>query len=84
MTYREVARIGKCSTGAVSAEVRAMRTEMLAMEKVKAEQEALLPKLEIENKNKNSFESSGLLIERTNQGHIFNFESSESCIELQR
>jgi len=82
MTYREVARIAKCSTGAVSAEVRVMRAEIIAMEKIKAEQEALLPKLEIENKK--SFESNNLLIERTNQGHIFNFESSDSCIELER
>ncbi len=82
MTYREIARIAKCSTGAVSAEIRAMKAEILAMEKVKAEQEALLPKLEIEDKN--SFESNELLIERTNQGHIFNFESSDSCIELER
>lgn len=82
MTYREVARIAKCSTGAVSAEVRAMRAEIIAMEKNKAEQEALLPKLEIENKK--SFESNDLLIERTNQGHVFNFEGNDSCIELER
>ena len=59
-----------------------MRAEIITMEKIKAEQEALLPKLEIENKK--SFESNNLLIERTNQGHIFNFESSDSCIELER
>jgi DNA-binding CsgD family transcriptional regulator len=35
MTYREIARIAKCSTGAVSAEVRAIRVEALIKEKIK-------------------------------------------------
>lgn len=49
MTYREIARIAKCSTGAVSAEVRAMKAEALVFEKNKEREEALLPKLEMEN-----------------------------------
>lgn len=78
MTYREAARIAKCSTGAISAEVKILKQERAK----KIELEALMPKLEIDNKN--SFESNNIEIERTYQSQVFNFESEGSCIELER
>jgi hypothetical protein len=42
MTYRQIAQIARCSPGAVSAEVRAMKSEKLfPSEKVVLEQEAV-------------------------------------------
>jgi hypothetical protein len=54
MTYREAARIAKCSTGAISAEVRTMKAEALAKAEKLAAEEARLPKLEIETSRPNN------------------------------
>lgn len=80
MTYREAARIAKCSTGAISAEVRAMKVEALALEKNKALEEALLPKLEVSH----SRNTDALVTNNTYQGHDFNFVSQDKNLELER
>jgi hypothetical protein len=78
MTYREAARIAKCSTGAISAEVKAMKTEAIAREKKKALEEALLPTLELET----SPETNVAMSENRYQGHEFEFENHEQAIDL--
>jgi len=80
MTYREAARIAKCSTGAISAEVRAMRTEALALEKNKALEEALLPKLEVSR----SRNTDSVVTNNAYQGQNFNFVSQDTNLELER
>jgi len=82
MTYREIARIAKCSTGAVSAEVRAMKAEAVVNAKNIALAEALSPKLEVDNKN--SFDPSKVVTGSVYQGKIFDFESQDGRIELER
>lgn len=79
MTYREAARISRCSTGAISAEVKAMKDEALAKEKKKALEEALLPKLELQNPTDNNIELAG----NTYQGHNFNYTNNERGFELE-
>lgn len=71
ITYREVARIAKCSTGAVSAEVRAMKAEMVAVEQSKLKLEASMPKLELETSHTEII------------GHSYPAQSYD-CIELER
>ena len=48
MTFRDCAKIANCSTGAIGAEMRALKAENIAKEKKRIEEEALLPKLELE------------------------------------
>lgn len=80
MTYREAARIAKCSTGAISAEVRAMKVEALALEKNKALEEALLPKLEVSH----SRNTDSLVTNNAYQGQNFNFVSQDTSLEFER
>lgn len=80
MTYREIARIGKCSTGAVSAEVRAIKAEALINEKNKAVEQALLPKLEVKGSWK---ETDTVVKDSTFQGHNFNFTNEDMRLELE-
>jgi hypothetical protein len=80
MTFRDVARIAKCSTGAVSAEMRAMKAEALAKEKNKALEEALSPKLEVNR----SWTSETVLTNNSYQGHNFNFVNQDMSLELER
>jgi DNA invertase Pin-like site-specific DNA recombinase len=82
MTYREAARISRCSTGAISAEVKEIKAEALERAKKIALEEALMPKLELDNEK--SFESNSIVTERIYQGQVFNFSSEEPCIELER
>lgn len=49
MTYRLIAQIARCSSGAVGAEMRAMKAELLAEQKKKKDEEDALPKLDLEN-----------------------------------
>jgi DNA invertase Pin-like site-specific DNA recombinase len=77
MTFRDCARVAKCSTGAISAEMRAVKAEVLAEEKKKALEEARLPKLEIEN-------SPNILpTGNAHQGKDFNFINQEMNLELE-
>lgn len=80
MTFREVARIAKCSTGAVSAEMKAVKVEAAAKAKAKALEEALLPKLALEH----SPTSNGLIAGNIYQGNDFDFDNQELHIELER
>lgn len=76
MTFRDCARVAKCSTGAVSAEMRAMKAEA----KIAALAEALIPKLEVEK-------SSGprpIIVENTYSGQVFEFENDDQGMELER
>jgi hypothetical protein len=82
MTYREAARIAKCSTGAISAEVKEIKKEAQERAEKIALAEALMPKLEMDNEN--SFETNNIVTERTYQGQVFNFSSEDNCIELER
>lgn len=81
MTYREAARISRCSTGAISAEVKAMKAEKLEQAKKIALAEALMPKLELSTDK--SFNTDKLEIERVYQGQVFDFESQDLKIELE-
>lgn len=80
MTYREIARIAKCSTGAVSAEVRAIKAEALVKEKNKALEEALMPKLDLEN----SASPNVAVVGNPYQGHDFDFNNQDNPMELER
>jgi len=80
MTYRECARVGKCSTGAVSAEMKAMKIEALAIANKKALEDLLMPKLELENSSDTSLASTGIRY----QGQVFNFENQDTNMELER
>ena len=80
MTYREIARIAKCSTGAVSAEVRAIKTEALAKEKNKILQETLMPKLDLEHPSSKNVAVAG----NHYQGQEFDFNNQDNPIELER
>jgi DNA invertase Pin-like site-specific DNA recombinase len=80
MTYREVARIAKCSTGAVSAEVNAIKAEALAKAKNKAQEEALMPKLDLEHSPSINLVLAG----NHYQGHDFDFGNQDINIELQQ
>ena len=81
MTYREAARISRCSTGAISAEVKAMKSEKLELAKKIALADALMPKLELINDK--SFDNDKLEIERVYQGQVFDFESQDLKIDLE-
>ena len=81
MTYREAARISRCSTGAISAEVKAMKAEKLEQAKKIALAEALMPKLELSIDK--SFDTDKLEIERVYHGQVFDFESQDLKIELE-
>lgn len=48
MTFRDIARIAKCSTGAVAAEMRAMKAEAITLVKNMALEAAQLPKLDFD------------------------------------
>ena len=76
MTFRDCARVAKCSTGAVSAEMRAMKAET----KIAALAEALLPKLEIEKPSS----SKMILAGNSFSGQSFDFETDGAKIELER
>lgn len=78
MTFRDCARIAKCSTGAISAEMRAMKAEALALAKL----EALIPKLEVDNEN--SFDKNKNVATNSYQGQIFDFANQDAPIELER
>lgn len=80
ITYREIARIAKCSTGAVSAEVRAIRAEVIVKEKNKVLQEALMPKLDLEH----SASANVVVIGNPYQGHDFDFNNQDNPMELER
>lgn len=79
MTYREAARIAKCSTGAISAEVKAMKAEAAAIEKKKILEEALLPKLELEPIPSTNIAISG----NRYQSQDLDFENQYLQIELE-
>ena len=81
MTYREAARISRCSTGAISAEVKVMKAEKLEQAKKIALAEALMPKLELSTDK--SFDTDKLEIERVYHGQVFDFESQDLKIELE-
>ena len=80
MTYREIARIAKCSTGAVSAEVRAIKIEALVKEKNKILEEALMPKLDLEHASSKYVAAAG----NHYQGHDFDFNNQDNPMELER
>lgn len=80
MTFREVARIAKCSTAAVSAEMKAVKEEAIAKAKIKEQEEALLPKLDLEH----SPRVDGLLVGNIYQGHDFDFDNQQIHIELEK
>lgn len=79
MTYREAARIAKCSTGAISAEVKAMKAESLAKEKNKVLEEALLPKLNLEDSPSTNIALSG----DRYQSRDFDFANIGNAIDLE-
>ncbi len=81
MTYREIARIGKCSTGAVSAEVRALKAEAIINEKNKALEQALLPKLEVK---RSWSETDTIVVDNNYQGHDFSFVGQGMNLELEK
>ena len=76
MTFRDCARVAKCSTGAISAEMRAMKAEI----KIAALAEALLPKLEIEEPSSSKMILTGNLY----TGQFFDFENDGAKIELEQ
>ena len=79
MTYREIARIGNCSTGAVSAEVRALKAEAFFSEKNRILEESLMPKLVLEH----SFISNSKAANSYDE-HDFDFINQGNLIELER
>ena len=78
MTFRDVARIAKCSTGAVAAEMRTMKAEALMLAKNIAQEAALIPKLDLE------ITSRGVKTSQENSFHgkLFDFENMGSSMEL--
>ncbi|MDO9183760.1 MAG: recombinase family protein [Bacteriovorax sp.] len=80
ITYREIARIAKCSTGAVSAEVRALKAEALIKEKNKALQDALMPKLDLDHSSNVNIAVTG----NQYQGQEFDFNNHDNSIQLER
>ena len=80
MTYRSIAKIAKCSTGAVSAEVKAIKAEAQAIAKNKAREEALLPKLEIEHSPTTKVVSTGHLYQEKD----FDFGNQETSFVLEQ
>lgn len=80
MTVRECARVANCSTGAISAEMRAMKVEALAKAARIALEEANLPKLEVENSSGANMVVAGHVY----QGQVFDFENQGTGIELER
>ena len=76
MTFRDCARVAKCSTGAISAEMRAMKAEA----KIAALAEALLPKLEIEKPSSSKI----ILTGNSFNGQSFDFENDGAKFELER
>ena len=78
MTFRDVARIAKCSTGAVAAEMRAMKAEVVVLAKNIAEGAVLLPELNLEKPNRGFMDS----LDNSFHGKFFDFDNSGSGIEL--
>ncbi len=76
MTFRDIAKIAKCSSGAVAAEMRALKSEKLKREK----EEALLPKLEVETSSTIKHVTKNEVYE----GLMFDFENQETKFELER
>lgn len=77
MTYRAASKVAGCSTGAISAEVKAMKAELLA----KAKADALLPKLELEH----STSTDTILEGNRYQGQNFDFgRQGELSLSLER
>ena len=79
MTYREAARIAKCSTGAISAEVREIKAEKLAKDAKKLLEESLLPKLDLEHSPNTNIAVS----DNRYQKHDFDFGNQDIQIELE-
>jgi hypothetical protein len=80
MTFREVARIAKCSTGAVTAEMKAVKVEALEKAKKREHEEALMPKLDLEHSTSANEVSPGNIYQRCD----FVFDNQEIHIELER
>jgi DNA invertase Pin-like site-specific DNA recombinase len=80
MTYREAAKIARCSTGAISAEVKVMKAETLIKEKNRALEESLLPRLELESSTSTSIALAG----NTYEGQNLNYINEEVGLELER
>jgi DNA invertase Pin-like site-specific DNA recombinase len=78
MTFRDVARIAKCSTGAVAAEMRAMKAEVVVLAKNIAEGAVLLPELNLEKTNRGFMDS----LDNSFHWKFFDFDNSGSGIEL--
>lgn len=76
MTFRDIAKIAKCSSGAVAAEMRALKAEQLKSDR----EEALLPKLEVET----SKSAGNLLKNEIYEGHLFEYENINSHFELEK
>ena len=76
MTFRNIAKIARCSSGAVAAEMRAMKAEA----KIAALAEELIPKLELEKPNSSQIIISG----RANRSQDFDFDGQGSRFELER
>ena len=76
MTFRSIAKIARCSSGAVAAEMRAMKAEA----KIAALAEALIPKLELEKPHSSQVIISG----RANRSQDFDFDGQGSRFELER
>ena len=79
MTYREIARIGNCSTGAVSAEVRALKAEALEREKNRILEAALMPTLDLDH----SLRTNSIVV-NSYEEHEFDFNNQSNLIELER
>jgi hypothetical protein len=76
MTFRSIAKIARCSSGAVAAEMRAMKTEA----KIAALEEARTPKLELEKQNS----SPVIVVGNAHRGQDFNFDGQGSGFEPER
>jgi hypothetical protein len=77
LTFREVARISKCSIGAVAAEVRALKIEVLIK---KAVQDALMPKLDLDHSPNTNIAVTGSQY----HGQEFDFNNHDNSIQLER
>jgi hypothetical protein len=77
MTFRDCAKIANCSTGAIGAEMRALKAENIAKEKKRIEEEALLPKLELE---KSAHHQNSILDDHQNRP--FDATTEDTKLEL--
>jgi DNA invertase Pin-like site-specific DNA recombinase len=77
MTFRDCAKIANCSTGAIGAEMRALKAENIAKEKKRIEEEALLPKLELE---KSAQQQNSILDDH--QDRPFDASTKDTKLEL--